>query len=111
MSNNTPQQLNTPTYTIAIDNTSKAATLIDKDIPTPNWIITNLSTTAVFVVSGQDSAPTAVFPTSATVPLDGKVIPAGFSVTYGKNPLHKYISAIQSVAGVGNLYISPGAGE
>lgn len=111
MMNFNPVQLNTNTYTIAIDNTSRAATLLDSDIQATNWLITNLSDKAVFVTSGVTS-PTAVFPTSATVPLGGKVINPGFSVIYGKNPTHKYISAIQLAAGgVGNLYIAPADGE
>ncbi len=103
--------LNTNTYVIAIDNTSKSATLIPQDANTQSLILSNGSTTAVFVVSGKDAAPTAVFPTSATAPLQGKVILPGAIVTMTKRIGDNFISAIQASAGTGNLYISPGAGE
>jgi len=103
--------LNTNTYTIAIDATSKSATLNPQDANQSSLIISNNSTTAVFVVTGKDAAPTAVFPTSATAPLPGKVILAGAIVTLTKNIGDNYVSAIQASAGTGNLYISPGAGE
>jgi len=102
--------INTNTYTIAIDATSKSATLTQPDINTNSLVMYNASTNPVFVVSGV-TAPTAVFPTSATVPVQGKVIAPGATVTFTKNPLHGFISAIQASAGVGNLYISPGSGE
>lgn len=104
--------LNTNTYVIAIDNTSKSATLIPQDANQTSLILSNGSTTAVFVVTGGDAAaPTAVFPTSATAPLQGKVILPGAIVTMTKNANHKFISAIQATSGTGNLYISVGAGE
>lgn len=103
--------VNTNTYVIAIDNTSKSATFTPQDTNQSSMIISNGSTTAVFVVTGKGSAPTAVFPTSATVPLQGKVILPGAIVTLTKNTDHNFISAIQASAGTGNLYISPGAGE
>lgn len=102
--------LNTNTYVIAIDNTSKTATLTPNDANQSSLILSNGSTTAVFVVSGK-TAPTAVFPTSATVPLQGKVILPGAIVTMSKNIGDGFISAIQASAGTGNLYISPGSGE
>lgn len=104
------QNVNTNTYVIAINNTSKSATLITPDINTTSMIIYNGSTNPVFVVSGV-TAPTAVFPTSATVPVQGKVIGPGAETTFTKNPTHKYISAIQASAGTGNLYISVGSGK
>lgn len=103
--------LNTNTYVIAIDNTSKSATLTPQDANQSSLIITNGSTKAVFVVSGKGAAPTAVFPTSATVPLGGKVVLAGAIVTLTKNIGDNFISAIQAEAGTGSLYISPGSGE
>lgn len=104
--------LNTNTYVIAIDNTSKSATLYGDDINQSSLIIYNGSTNPVFVISGGPSAaPTAVFPTSSTVPLAGKIIAPGATVTFTKNPNDKFISAIQATSGTGSLYISVGAGE
>jgi hypothetical protein len=102
--------LNTGTYTIAIDNTNKTATLIPQDINTTSVVLYNASTNPVFVVSGV-TAPTAVFPTSATAPLAGKVIAPGTTTTFTKDAKHGFISAIQLASGTGNLYISVGAGE
>lgn len=102
--------LNTNTYVIAIDNTNKSATLTSPDINTTSLVIYNGSTNPVFVVSGK-TAPTAVFPTSASVPLQGKVIAPGVTTTFTKDPYHGFISAIQASAGTGSLYISVGSGE
>lgn len=104
------QNLNTNTYVIAIDNTSKSATLIPQDANQTSCILYNGSTNAVFVVSGK-TAPTAVFPTSATVPLQGKVLAPGSIQTFTKNIGDGFISAIQATSGTGSLYISLGAGE
>lgn len=103
--------LNSNCYVIAIDNASKSATLNETDANTNSLVIYNGSTTPVFVVSAKGSAATAVFPTSATVPLKGKVIGPGATQTFTKNPGHNYISAIQAVAGTGSLYIHSGTGE
>lgn len=102
-----PQNINEDTYTIAIDNASKAATLTGNYGPNAVAIFTNLSDKAVFVVSGVTS-PTAVFPTSASVPVQGKVIPAGAVMSFDLPQEHVFISAIQLVSGTGNLYISIG---
>ncbi len=104
------QNLNTNTYTIAVDASSKSATLTPTDKAANSLIIYNGSTTAAFVVSGE-TAPTAVFPTSATVPLQGKVIAPGATVSFTKVTTHGFVSAIQASAGTGSLYISVGAGE
>lgn len=103
--------LNTNTYVIAIDNTSKSATLVEPDTNSSSLILYNGSDKSVFVVSGATSAPTAVFPTSATAPLAGKVIGPGATVLYTKPANHKYLAAIQATSGTGSLYISIGAGE
>ena len=105
------QDLNSDTYTIAVDATSKAATLD----PAKNYgsnavvILTNVSTEPVFVVASRSSM-TAVFPTSATEELAGKVIPAGAVMAYNLPPETVYINAIQLTAGTGNLYVSVGEG-
>lgn len=110
MSYITPMPLNSNTYVIAIDNTSKSATLLATDLVYPSLVIYNGSDKAVFVVTGLTSAPTAVFPTSATVPKVGQVVAPGATVTFGKNPLDQYVAAIQATSGTGNLYISVGPG-
>lgn len=104
------QNLNTNTYTIAVDASSKSATLTPTDKAANSLIIYNGSTTAAFVVSGE-TAPTAVFPTSATVPLQGKVIAPGATVSFTKVTTHGFVSAIQASAGTGSLYISVGVGD
>ena len=106
----TPQSLNSNTYTIAVDATSKSATILDNEITVNNVLFYNDSTNAVYVVSGLSSAPTAVFPTSATVPVMGKVIAPKSTQVFTKPDNHKYISAIQASAGTGNLFFSVGAG-
>lgn len=106
----TVMDLNSNCYVVAVDNTSKAATLTAADILQTSWVIYNNSTLPVFVVSGV-TQPTAVFPTSASVPVAGKVIGAGMMATFKKSNNHAFISAIQLAAGTGNLYISPGSGD
>lgn len=104
--------LNTNTYVIGISNLSASATLTPLDANQSSVVLYNGSTTAVFVVSGNAaSAPTAVYPTSATVPLAGKVIGPGVTTTFTKNAGDRFISAIQATSGTGNLYIAPGTGE
>lgn len=105
-----PMNINTNTYVIAIDNTSKAATLTPSDAGQSSVVLYNGSDKAVFVKSSAASA-TLVFPTSATVPLSGKVVAPGATVTFTKNPDDKYINAIQASSGTGSLYISVGSGE
>lgn len=103
-----PQNLNTPTYAIAIDATSKEATLKTTGQGfNANAIIYNDSDNAVFVVAGQTST-TAVFPTSDITPLAGKVIGAKSTMVYALNPDDRFVAAVQLIAGTGNLYISIG---
>lgn len=107
-----PMANNTNTYVIAIDNTSKAATFVSTDYPMTGMILFNGSTNPVFVTLGSgDVAPTAVFPTSASAPLKGKVIAPGATITFSKTAQDKFLSAIQASAGTGDLYISLGTGE
>lgn len=108
---NVPMNLNSNTYVIAIDNTSKKATLTANDYDSPNILAYNGSDKAVFVFISSSSSDSAVFPTSATAPLAGKVIGPGAIMTFGKNPQQAYIYAIQASAGTGNLYLSVGPGE
>lgn len=104
--------INTPTYVIPIDATSRAATLTPQDTNQTSLVIFNESTTSVFVTSGTGAAaPTAVFPSSSTVPLNGTVIGPGLTVEFTKNNSHQFVSAIQAVAGTGKLYIKSGYGK
>ena len=103
------QNINSDTYVIAVDNTSKSATLVADYGPTANVICYNGSDQAVFITSGI-TAPTAVFPTSASVPVKGQIIAPWATMTYELSQGHRAISAIQAVAGTGSLYITAGEG-
>lgn len=100
--------LNTNTYTIPIDNTSRNIQLSPDDANQSSLVISNESTKSVFVVSQRATAKTAVFPTGSALP--GKVILPGAIVSWKKNVGDDFISAIQGTTGVGNLYIAVGSG-
>lgn len=102
--------MNAPCYTIAADTSSKSATLVPQDANAISVIISNAGTTPVFVVSGKGSAPTAVYPASATVPVAGMVILPGVTGTYSKQAGDNFISAIRA-SGTGDVYLNPAAGE
>lgn len=101
---NTPD-INLDCYAIAVDNTSKSATL--KTTNPAGCVIDgfNDSTTAVFIVAGA-TAPTAVFPTSASTPVKGQVIGPKRPFRYQLSKGDVFVSAIQAVAGTGNFYFS-----
>jgi hypothetical protein len=102
-------QLNTPTYVIGISSTSASATLTPQDANQAGLWLYNDSTTSVFVNSTRGATATAaVFPTSATAPLNGKVIGPKAIVQFPKGIFDNFINAIQAVSGTGNLYISVG---
>lgn len=103
---NSNMNTNTNTYVIAVDNTSKSLTFVDGDVISRKVYVYNGSTNPTFVVTGATAAPTAVFPTSATAPLAGKVVPPGWTIVFDKNENHKYLAAIQASAGTGSLYVS-----
>lgn len=102
--------MNTNTYTLSASTSSSAVTLLDQDANQTSVVAKNTGSVPVFIVSGKTSAPTAVFPTSATVPVQGKVIGAGNTETYTKNATDNFISGI-TASGTASVYISPGAGE
>ena len=106
-----PISLLSEQYTLTSLSTASATVTLDpSDINTSFVIVDNTSgSTPVFVTSGFTS-PTAVFPTSATILLQGKVIGAGTVQTYTKNPTHQYISAIRK-SGTADLYITVGSGQ
>jgi hypothetical protein len=101
--------LNANTYEATVGTSSVGFTLTYEDTPSAYIIIHNSGTTPVFVLSGL-TAPTAVFPTSATAPLDGAIIGAGSTQTYYKNLTHGFLAAIRG-SGSGDIYITVGSGE
>lgn len=106
----TAMNLNIPTYTLSATTSTSAVTLLDTDVNNSSVNVCNAGAVPVFLVSGATSAPTAVFPTSATVPINGTVVAAGAIVTLSKNTTHKYISGI-TASGTASVYIQCGAGE
>lgn len=104
------QNINTDTYIIVdVNETSKSITFSKVYKNKPKAIIANLSDKPTYVIAGIGSAPTAVYPTSASIPVLGKVVPAGAVLTYELSEQHTHISAIQKATdGVGDLVISIG---
>lgn len=102
--------LNTNTYELPSSDSSASITLIPQDINCTSLVMYNGGTTPVFVVSGT-GAVTAVAPTSATVPLQGKMLAPGVTTTFTKNPKFETIAAISTSTGTGSLYVAVGAGE
>lgn len=105
-----PQNLNTDTYVIAVDNTSKKADLKSTYPFGTNVIIRNESDKAVFVKSSENGSDTIVFPTSASVSIQGQIILPGTAETFLFNNHERYIYAIQESAGTGSLFITAGKG-
>ena len=104
------QRLNSNTYALSVTSTSGAITLTNADAQSntmSRWIVYNDGDVSVFVVSGLSSAPTAVFPTSATVPVAGKVIGPGVTVSFDRDKDHKYLAAI-TASGTASIYVSAG---
>lgn len=101
--------VNASTYVVSVSTSSVAATLTDGDAMLGNVVIYNAGSSEVFITSAPSSA-TAVFPTSASVPLYGVVLAGGATATYTKSQGHKSIAMIRST-GTGNVYISAGFGE
>lgn len=106
----TAMNLNIPTYTLSATSNSSAVTLLDTDVNNSAVNVYNAGLVPVFLVSGATSAPTAVFPTSATAPLAGTVLAPGAIETLSKITTHKYISGI-TASGTASVYIQCGAGE
>jgi hypothetical protein len=104
------QDLNTKTYVIDIAATTQSETF-DAAIATPcTAILYNDSDQAVFVVASKSVSPVAaVWPTSTTGK-EGKVIGAKMMASFDLDVGDKHLSAIQLVAGTGNLYFSFGRG-
>ncbi len=103
------QPLRSDTYYIAIDASSKAATLDKAYGVAASAFIYNDSDKCVFVVDSNGTMTIAA-PASATVPVKGKMIPAKSGQTFDLAPDATHIYAIQPSAGTGGLYISIDAG-
>lgn len=101
--------INSPTYTLSATTSSSAVTLTDPDVLCESIIVSVVGSGNVFIVSGV-AQPTAVFPTSATAPLNGQVVPAGVTMTLTKNVGDKFISGITD-ASTAKVYIAVGSGE
>ena len=101
--------INSNTYMKAVTTASVAITLTESDSNLTSIVIYNAGTTPLFAVTGA-SAPTAVFPTSATVPVNGSLIPAGVTLAFTKNPAHANIALIRG-SGTGDAFLSVGYGE
>ncbi len=106
-----PMSISSEVYFLnALANTSAAVTLTAASINNSNVLVYNKGTTDVFVTSGITS-PTAVYPSSATVPVLGQVIPPGQEMTYTKPIGHIYIAGIRPDATTGSVVITVGEGE
>lgn len=106
-----PMALMGPTYIISdVTSASQQVTLRDDHVNTSSVIIDNsLGDTSVFVCSGS-TTQTAVYPTSATVPTNGKVVGKGSIQTFTKDPTHRYIAAIRE-SGTADVAVMVGSGE
>ena len=63
-------------------------------------------TLPIFVTAGTGgAAPTAVFPSSATSPSQGAIVPAGRMMPFEITQDTTFISAIRSAAGATDVYI------
>jgi Na+/H+ antiporter NhaB len=103
---------NTYVQTVATSSVNIALNAADiaLQIAKPYVVIVNNGTNPVFAVAGIGSAPTAVYPTSSSVPLRGKVISGGSTVTYKISPATTHISFIAE-AGSNKVAVSYGSGE
>ena len=105
-------KLNDPTYfqTVATSSVSIALTAADKTITAPVAVISNTGDNPIFAVdSSTGAAATAVYPTSSTVPVAGKVIPAGAMASFDLQPGTTHISFIAK-AGSNEVAVSIGSG-
>ena len=102
----TARNVKSNTYVLAGDTTSRSVTLTPEDTNQTEFEVYNAGSSAVFIVSGV-TEPTAVFPTSATVPIQGKVCAPGAILSYSKGTNDKYISGI-TASGTATVYISMG---
>lgn len=104
-----PPSLNSPQFTLVGLTNASAAVTIDPNTRRAftHVLVDNTSgTLPIFVTAGTGAAaPTAVFPASATVPLQGAVVPAGRMLPFEITQDTTFISAIRSAAGATDVYI------
>lgn len=102
--------INTNTYMVTATTAgTDKATLTTTDTKIENVLVANLGSVPVFVVSGLTGL-TITYPTSASVPLRGKIVPAGAVYAVKKSPSHGYIYAI-TASGSAAIALSIGEGE
>lgn len=104
--------LNDNTYfqTVATSSVNVALVTADRQIAQPVAVITNTGSNPVFAVgSSIGSAATAVYPTSSTVPVAGKIIAAGSTASYELAPGTSHISFIAKT-GSNEVGVSIGSG-
>lgn len=103
------QNINSPVYVLSATTTSQSITIESKNLSLNSINVTNEGAQSVFVVTSL-GALTAVFPTSASVSVNGSVILTGQQKTFQKNPLDDTITLIRpAAASAGNVYIDLGA--
>ena len=95
----------------ALSTTSAAVTIEDKYRGRGRVFVDNsVGTVAAFVVCGATS-PTAVFPTSATVAVEGFVIGPGDQRSFALPRNAIYVAGIRASATAADLYINITTGE
>lgn len=106
-----PAALNSPQYVLSSLGATSATVTIEEQFKNITRVIVDntMGSTPVFVTSGV-SAPTAVFPSSATVSSAGSIVGPGTVQTYMKDPYHGFISAIRQ-SGTADLYIMLAQGD
>lgn len=105
-----PKNLNAPNYVLSATTSSSSVTLVPQDAIAISVDVYNAGSVPVFLTTGTTSAPTAVFPTSATVPIAGTVVAPGAILTLSKREQHEFISGI-TASGTASVYITVGTGE
>lgn len=107
-----PQNIDSNTYAVSSSATSQYAVLIPSDRASSRVIITNVTSQPCYVLSSDSSSSTAAFPTSATIPVMGKVVPSGAVLTFSKSTSEGYIHVVSAAPDSGKyVYISVGSGE
>lgn len=103
------QRMNAKTKSIALTATTKHMDLSLIKGSTLHAICYNGSDKPVLVVN-QQSASNISFPIADGAQVFGQIIPPGLVMTYEINEQDTHLSAIQSEAGSGNLYVTVGEG-
>lgn len=101
--------IDTPSYALEVGTSSVSITFDDTGKTHTSLVIFNEGATPVFMLTGETSAPTAVYPTTGTK-LTGKVIAGGATVTFQKGAKDGFLSAIRG-SGTGLIHVAVGTGE